>query len=92
MDSTAHRTIKQARDLLVDTFGLGLRSPCRLVSVSPEQRSALEVIAEQLWQLLTEDPAPPECAECATPLTQPVTGRPRRFCSDACRQASHRHG
>jgi phage N-6-adenine-methyltransferase len=30
------------------------------------------------------------CAACRAPLQQPATGRSRRYCSDACRQAAHR--
>lgn len=26
------------------------------------------------------------CASCGTPLTQPATGRPKRFCDGSCRQ------
>jgi|GEM_PF-4364237 len=27
---------------------------------------------------------------CGNPVPQPATGRPRKFCSDACRQAAYR--
>jgi endogenous inhibitor of DNA gyrase (YacG/DUF329 family) len=39
---------------------------------------------------MVDDPNPPECIRCGTALVQPDTGRPRRFCSDACRQAEYR--
>ncbi|WP_307786600.1 DNA adenine methylase [Rhodococcus sp. KRD197] len=32
-----------------------------------------------------------QAADCARVLTQPATGRPRRFCSPACRVRAHRH-
>ncbi|OZE01637.1 hypothetical protein CH249_09305 [Rhodococcus sp. 05-2255-3B1] len=32
-----------------------------------------------------------QAADCAKVLTQPATGRPRRFCSPACRVRAHRH-
>lgn len=35
----------------------------------------------------------PCCAapDCAEPITPAPTGRPARFCSDACRARAHRH-
>jgi endogenous inhibitor of DNA gyrase (YacG/DUF329 family) len=39
---------------------------------------------------MVDDPNPPECVRCATALIKPDTGRPRRFCSDACRQDDYR--
>lgn len=38
---------------------------------------------------VAELPAPPDpdrCRGCGTPLTQPATGRRRRWCSDRCRK------
>lgn len=32
----------------------------------------------------------PMCLVCGKPLVQPETGRPRRFCSSACRQKDYR--
>jgi hypothetical protein len=89
MDTTAHRIIKRARDGLVDGLGLGLHYwPER--NLTKDQADALDRIAEELWVLLTNDPAPPECQNCATALVQAPTGRPRRYCSDACRQRDAR--
>lgn len=31
------------------------------------------------------------CARCPAPIVQPPTGRPRKFCSDACKVAAYRH-
>jgi hypothetical protein len=94
MDTTAHRIIKQARDLLVD--GLGLyrievfpREPAPH-GMDAEQRAAVVEASRILWHLLDDDPSPPDCQNCATALTQPKTGRPRRYCSPACRQADYR--
>lgn len=81
MDTAAHRIIKQARDILVDDL-LGYH---RDLSLSAEQTEEACRLAEGLWRLMADDPAPPECQECATPLIQAATGRPRRFCSDTCR-------
>lgn len=106
MDTTAHRIIRQARSLLVDELRLGFHqvaagqwvggkwvphtAPTYPHGLGADQAAALEQVIDVLWHLATDDPAPPECDECATPLIQPATGRPRRYCSDACRQASHR--
>ncbi|MFD7996288.1 hypothetical protein [Streptomyces mexicanus] len=30
-----------------------------------------------------------QCQRCGEGIVQPVTGRPRRFCSDRCRRAHH---
>ena len=30
-----------------------------------------------------------QCFKCAAQIQQPATGRPRRFCSDACRVATN---
>jgi phage N-6-adenine-methyltransferase len=32
---------------------------------------------------------PRNCRQCGTPITQPNTGRPRQYCSKACRQKAH---
>ncbi len=100
MDTTAHRIIKHARDMLVDDLG-----GCQIVSrdatwpeiaaamghgFNAEQAQALVDVTNQLWRLMMDDPAPPECQNCCTPLTQARTGRPRRFCSDACRSSDAR--
>lgn len=34
--------------------------------------------------------APQNCKHCGTSLTVKTTGRPRVFCSPACKQAAHR--
>ncbi|MGQ4511839.1 TetR/AcrR family transcriptional regulator C-terminal domain-containing protein [Streptomyces sp. DW26H14] len=35
-------------------------------------------------------PAPPACAVCGTAVPVPARGRPRRYCSPACRQRAYR--
>jgi endogenous inhibitor of DNA gyrase (YacG/DUF329 family) len=96
MDTTAHRIIKQARDLLVDGLGLGLNDLGHQAGagwkhgLNDAQANTLDSIVWRLWDLMEQDPAPPECQNCATALTQPKTGRPRRYCSPACRQADYR--
>lgn len=89
MDTTAHRSITAARDALINTFGLGCHRPEKH-GIDAQQRATIDAAAFALNSLLMEDPAPPECETCATPLTQPATGRPRRFCSTACRSADYR--
>jgi hypothetical protein len=90
MDTTAHRIIKQARDTLID--GLHDR-PGHGLTI--DQEDSLNHIIWALWDLMGKDPAPPECQACCTPLYVPregraILGRPRRFCSDACRQQDSR--
>jgi endogenous inhibitor of DNA gyrase (YacG/DUF329 family) len=100
MDATAHRIIKAARDTLVD--GLDFAGIVR-ASATVEERAAsvghglnvgqfeaLAKMTNDLYALMVDDPNPPECVQCGTALVQPDTGRPRRFCSDACRQADYR--
>jgi hypothetical protein len=100
MDTTAHRIIHQARSLLVDQLG-GAGIVRRDASwqdiadsighgLDAEQAQALVEVTQKLWHLMVTDPAPPECQNCATALVQAPTGRPRRFCSDACRSADAR--
>jgi recombinational DNA repair protein RecR len=92
MDTEAHRILKRARDDLVEGFRLGLigigpRTGEGLAhGMTEEQESLIDGIIWQLWDVMDNDPSPPDCQECATPIEQPATGRPRRFCSDACRQ------
>jgi hypothetical protein len=96
MDTGAHRIIKHARDTLVDGFRLSLNDLTRRPgdpwthALSEDQAVELDRIALALWRVMCDDPAPPECQNCATALFQPTTGRPRRFCSDACRSADAR--
>jgi len=97
MDTTAQRIILNARGILVDNLVWGLsfngRSEPAISSqhgLSSDQAQAVIDIASALFRLVEDDPAPPECQNCATPLVQPATGRPRRFCSDACRSSDYR--
>ncbi len=102
MDTTAHRIIHQARSMLVDELG-----GCTIVprdadretiartmghGFNADQAEQLVHICSQLMSLMLDDPAPPECGNCAEPLIQAHTGRPRRYCSDACRQQDAHHG
>lgn len=94
MDDAAHRAIKHARDTLVEGLGLSLLGPVQGQSyahgLDVDQAAQLERIADDLYTLMLEDPAPPECAYCSSPITQPATGRPRRFCDDRCKAADYR--
>jgi len=100
MDTTAHRIIHQARSLLVDKLG-GARIVRRDADweeiaetmghgLDAEQAQALVEVTQKLFHLMVTDPSPPECQNCATALVQAPTGRPRRYCSDACRQQDAR--
>jgi hypothetical protein len=100
MDATAHRIIKAARDTLVDgldfltivltTATVKERAESIGHGLNVEQFELLAKITDDLYALMVDDPNPPECVHCGTTLIQPDTGRPRRFCSDACRQADYR--
>jgi hypothetical protein len=103
MDTTAHRIIHQARSLLVDRLGGAGIVPRDATweeiaaaighGLNPEQAQALVEVTQQLFSLMVDDPAPPECQNCAEALVQApgYLGRPRRFCCDACRQQAARH-
>ena len=88
MDITAHRILKKARTDLVEGL-LTLRSQDAR-GVDAAQVAALQALTAGLWRLMNDDPSPPECQTCATPIAQGPTGRPRRYCSDACRQQDAR--
>jgi hypothetical protein len=57
-------------------------------------------ITQRLWSLMTDDPYAPECQVCGEPLPALTTahfagwgsplGRPRKYCSNKCRQADYR--
>jgi len=87
MDATAHRTLKTARDQLTELLTFTGQLEHRL---SEDQVEAVIVVTRQLWRLMNDDPAPPDCQTCATALDLGGKGRPRRYCSDACRQADYR--
>jgi hypothetical protein len=102
MDTYAQRTILNARALLVDglapglvfgdTAGDRLELAARIGhGLTDEQAWLLVDLASALHRLVLDDPAPPECQNCAEPLVQAPLGRPRRFCSDACRQQHAHH-
>ena len=77
-------------------------TPAEMASQLPgdfttEQFQALCRISEELWSLMESDPFPPECQVCGEPLPrlEPTlfrqsSGRPRRYCSDTCRQTAWR--
>lgn len=98
MDVVAHRIISQARALLVDELRLGSNGPGQDSAprvphphgLDDDQARQLDRIARELWEVMSSDPAPPECAHCASPIAQPLTGRPRKFCDDACKAADYR--
>lgn len=78
MNTAAHRTLTRARVALA---GL-LESP----GLDLGDLQTIRLIIVQLHHLVELDPDPPQCRNCASPLTQPATGRPREYCNDACRK------
>ena len=72
------------------------RELARLLSVVadsldvPGSRLAAGVIrrAAQLVARLPAPPGPDQCQGCGAELSQPPTGRRRRWCSDRCRKRS----
>ncbi len=81
MDTDAQRNLNAARLTLLDALEDRL---------DVWQTAAVARMVEDLARLVAEDPAPPACLACASRLVQPATGRPRAYCSDACRQQAAR--
>ncbi len=52
-----------------------------------DSASTLMARIEQMW---ADRDDPTECETCATPISRDDFGRPRKYCSDACRQAAYR--
>ena len=112
MNTLQHRTVKEARDALVEVFWLDRvvkkNTPIEELAaqVNLDAGQYLEVceLAERMWRLMVDDPYSPQCLECGEALPTPAVprmaegslrpGRPRQYCSDACRQAAYRarHG
>jgi hypothetical protein len=90
MDTTAHRILKNARDLLVDGLVIDGTAHGTAHGLSRAQQQQLQIVTSTLWHLIDDDPTPPDCQTCATPLPEDRGGRPRRYCSNACRQADYR--
>lgn len=51
--------------------------------------TASATLTKPLTKPLTKLRKKRSCEECGAQLDQPTTGRPRVFCSDACRQRAH---
>ncbi len=81
MDTNAQRRITAARLTLLDALGDRL---------DLWQTADVARIVCELDRLVLDDPSPPACQTCATRITQPATGRPRTYCTDACRQQDRR--
>ncbi len=87
MDTTAHRVIQRAREMMVDTLNLNMiidQEPNH--GLSREQQEKLRLVCFDLLSVMLDDPAPPNCIECDAEISQPATGRPRQFCGVQCRQ------
>jgi hypothetical protein len=56
---------------------------------SPWARKRLQEAAEHLLEVMLAL-AGPECRHCGVNVNLEATGRPRSYCSDACRQAAYR--
>lgn len=60
----------------------------RIIVATYSRRNA-ETLADRLNELFTERPELlTSCEHCDMPIGVAPTGRPRRYCSDACRQAA----
>lgn len=99
MDTSTYRTIDRARDLLLDGLGLSAVVSVRGTAaekaaavghgLSADQVTALLRVTEVLWDVLVDDVAPSRCGHCGTRIDpMPATGRPKRFCSNGCREAA----
>lgn len=64
------------------------RGDRRVIVANFKQADACD-LADKLNQLFTDQlELVGSCEHCDMPITQPTTGRTRRYCSDACRQAA----
>lgn len=108
MNTSQQRSLKQARDMLVSGFTLDRVGPTTktrkewAAEIGLDEAQFKEVceIAQRIWDLMLDDPYPPDCTVCGDPLpnsTAPTLfrdavkpGRPRLYCSDKCRQAAYR--
>ncbi len=89
MDTAAHRLLRTAHRTLLD-LGYGEADERQARGLTDDQHQDVGQALTIIERLIGNDPEPPACPNCCTPLTQPATGRPRRFCSDACRQQEAR--
>jgi hypothetical protein len=63
----------------------------RLVIVANLSQVNAEHLAERANEFFDDRPGLARtCAVCDKPIAQPGTGRPRMYCSDACKHVAHR--
>lgn len=89
MDSLlASAEISSSRDTRKQWNLIISRGPERIIVATYSRRNA-EALADRLNELFTERPQlVASCEHCDMPIGVAPTGRPRRYCSDACRQAA----
>ena len=64
----------------------------RLVIAGNLSQANAEHLAERVNELLDDRPGlARSCLTCDKPIDQPTTGRPRLYCSDACKHVAHRN-
>lgn len=64
----------------------------RIVLSTGLTKDQAEKLADQLNDFLTDRPTTFDtCEICDSPISQPTTGRPRKYCSAACSQIAYRH-
>lgn len=89
MDSLlAHAEISSSRDTRQQWNLIISRGSERIIVATYSRRNA-EALADRLNELFTERPELlTSCEHCDMPVGVAPMGRPRRYCSDACRQAA----
>lgn len=85
----ALQTLSAATD---DTAESGLLDVLAILSSDDlaELHSAAQVLQAAIEEVWADRDDPTECENCATPIARDRFGRPRRYCSDACRQSAYR--
>jgi hypothetical protein len=55
-------------------------------SLERQNQAASGGLVRQAARRIATEESSEGCERCGKPLVQPVTGRPRRFCSERCRR------
>lgn len=84
IDTLANLRQDTADPAIFDVIAILSDSDLRLVY---DAATELRAVIEQAW---ADRDDPSECENCATPIARDNFGRPRKFCSDACRQSAYR--
>jgi hypothetical protein len=84
MNDVARHTLQRVHDILAE----GMETKTISHDFTVHEARQLWEITDALVRLIN----PKRCENCGHPLPFPAgTGRPRRFCNDACRQESARY-